>query len=160
MLLSYDQTLRSQTSRLSESRNLRLRMDGRNGCRSNAARGLQALFLFLFLDEIDSLSLTSQAALLRLLQESEYRPVGSEKTYHCNVRLIASANCDLQEKIEAGLFRRDLFYRLHILTVHMPALRDRKDDIPVLVRHFLRQFSEQYELGEKVAPAELMNHLA
>ena len=114
----------------------------------------------LFLDEIDSLSLTSQAALLRLLQESEYRPVGSEKTYHCNVRLIASANCDLQEKIEAGLFRRDLFYRLHILTVHMPALRDRKDDIPVLVRHFLRQFSEQYELGEKVAPAELMNHLA
>ena len=113
----------------------------------------------LFLDEIDSLSLTSQAALLRLLQESEYRPVGSEKTYHCNVRLIASANCDLQEKIETGLFRRDLFYRLHILTVHMPALRNRKDDIPILVRYFLRQFSEQYELGEKVAPTELMDHL-
>lgn len=113
----------------------------------------------LFLDEIDSLSLTSQAALLRLLQESEYRPVGSEKTYLCDVRLIASANCDLQEKIAAGLFRRDLFYRLHILTVHMPALRDRKDDIPVLVRHFLRQFAEQYELGEKIAPAELIDHL-
>ncbi len=114
----------------------------------------------LFLDEIDSLSLNSQAALLRFLQESEYRPVGSEKTYRADVRLIASANCDLEERIEKGLFRRDLYYRLYILSVHMPPLRERQGDVPILVAHFLAQFNNQYRLGEKRMSAALLQQLS
>ncbi|ASP39820.1 Fis family transcriptional regulator [Bacterioplanes sanyensis] len=113
----------------------------------------------LFLDEIDSLSLASQGALLRFLQESEFRPVGSEKTYRCNVRLIASSNCDLLQCVERGSFRRDLYYRLYILAVHMPPLRERRQDIPLLVEHFLRQFSSQYGLGLKRVSPALMSAL-
>ncbi|WP_221793860.1 sigma-54 interaction domain-containing protein [Oceanobacter mangrovi] len=114
----------------------------------------------LFLDEIDSLSLNSQAALLRLLQESEYRPVGSEKTFHSDVRVIASANCDLQAQIDQGLFRQDLYYRLNILNVNMPALRQRTEDIPILVEHFLRQFSDQYGMGMKIVSNDLIDHFS
>ena len=114
----------------------------------------------LFLDEIDSLSISSQAALLRFLQESEYRPVGSERTYKSNVRIIASANCNLEELIDKGLFRRDLYYRLYILSVHMPALRERKGDIPILIEHFFRQFVNQYGLGEKRVSVQLLDVLS
>ncbi len=114
----------------------------------------------LFLDEIDSLSLNSQAALLRFLQESEYRPVGSEKTYRADVRLIASANCDLEERIDKGQFRRDLYYRLYILSVHMPPLRERQGDVAILVAHFLAQFNNQYRLGEKRMSAALLQQLS
>ncbi|MBX2807766.1 MAG: sigma-54 dependent transcriptional regulator [Cellvibrionaceae bacterium] len=110
----------------------------------------------LFLDEVDSLSLKSQAALLRFLQEGDYRPVGSEVTYQADVRLIASANCNLEERIARGLFRADLYYRLYILNIHMPALRDRLDDIPVLVDHFIKQFDYQYALGIKRLSADAM----
>lgn len=103
----------------------------------------------LFLDEIDSLSLKSQASLLRFLQESEYRPVGSVVTHTSNARLIASANCDLEERVEQGLFRRDLYYRLYILTVHMPPLRERGGDVRILIDYFVRKFESQYGLGEK-----------
>jgi DNA-binding NtrC family response regulator len=113
----------------------------------------------LFLDEIDSLSLASQAALLRFLQESEFRPVGSEKTLTSNARLIASANCDLLQRVDEGLFRRDLYYRLYILAVHMPPLRQRRQDIPLLVNHFLRQFAGQYGLAPKQVSQALMADL-
>ena len=113
----------------------------------------------LFLDEIDSLSLNSQAALLRFLQESEYRPVGSEEVLNSNVRIIASANCDLEKRIEAGAFRRDLYYRLYIFHIHMPALRDRKSDIILLANHFINKFSQQYNMGDKFISEELVAHL-
>lgn len=113
----------------------------------------------LFLDEIDSLSLKSQAALLRFLQENEYRPVGSETSYSSNVRLIASANCDLEQRIKKGTFRADLYYRLYILSVHMPPLRERVSDIPVLIEHFIQEFHYQYALGIKVISPGLLNIL-
>lgn len=111
----------------------------------------------LFLDEIDSLSLKSQAALLRFLQEKEYRPVGSETTYTADVRLIASANCDLEARIKQGLFRADLYYRLYILSVHMPPLRHRDGDISILVSHFIAQFDYQYGIGLKTLSPELLS---
>jgi DNA-binding NtrC family response regulator len=113
----------------------------------------------LFLDEIDSLSLKSQAALLRFLQENEYRPVGSEVSYRSNVRLIASANCNLEERIHAGTFRSDLYYRLFILSVHMPPLRARMSDIPILIEHFIQQFDYQYHLGVKSVSPNLLKIL-
>ncbi len=114
----------------------------------------------LFLDEVDSLSVSAQASLLRLLQESEYRPVGSEKDYKCDVRIVASANSDLEKLIREGLFRRDLYHRLYILSVNMPALRSRKSDIPTLVKHFLEQFSNRYKLGLKTPTDELLTYLS
>lgn len=113
----------------------------------------------LFLDEVDSLSLKSQAALLRFLQEREYRPVGSEVSYYSNVRLIASANCDLENRIQEGTFRADLYYRLFILSVHMPPLRARMSDIPILIDHFLQQFDYQYQLGIKTVSPNLLKVL-
>lgn len=113
----------------------------------------------LFLDEVDSLSLKSQAALLRFLQENEYRPVGSEEIFHSNVRLVASANCDLEERIEQGLFRADLYYRLFILSIHMPALRERVDDVPLLIEHFIQQFDYQYKLGIKQVSKDFLHIL-
>lgn len=111
----------------------------------------------LFLDEIDSLSLKSQAALLRFLQEKEYRPVGSETTYKADVRLIASANCDLEARIKQGAFRADLYYRLYILSVHMPPLRHREGDVRVLADHFIAQFDYQYGIGLKSLSPELLS---
>jgi len=113
----------------------------------------------LFLDEIDSLSLKSQAALLRFLQENEYRPVGSEVSYRCNVRLIASANCDLEKRIQEGSFRADLYYRLYILSIHMPSLRERVSDIPLLTTHFITQFDYRYGLGIKEISPSLFKTL-
>lgn len=113
----------------------------------------------LFLDEVDSLPLKSQAALLRLLQEGEYRPVGSEVNHQANVRLIASANCNLEERIRNGSFRADLYYRLYILSIHMPSLRDRSGDVPLLVEHFVRQFDYRYGLGVKSLCPKLLEAL-
>jgi len=101
----------------------------------------------IFLDEIDSLSLKSQTALLRLLQESEYRPVGSSKIKKSDVRIITAANCNLQDQIKSGLFRQDLYFRLLILSVKMPALRDRKEDIPLLITYFINKFNKEYGLN-------------
>jgi DNA-binding NtrC family response regulator len=101
----------------------------------------------IFLDEIDSLSLRSQAALLRLLQEKEYRSIGSNTIRKANVRIIAATNHDLPELISNGLFREDLYYRLLILKIHMPALRDRLEDIEPLVENFVGKLNSQYSLG-------------
>lgn len=91
----------------------------------------------LFLDEINSLTLSSQVKILRFLQNKEYRSLGSSKTSVANVRVLAASNSNLKTLVEEGRFREDLYYRLHNLTVRLPPLRERVEDIPMLVDHFL-----------------------
>jgi DNA-binding NtrC family response regulator len=101
----------------------------------------------LFLDEVDSLPLSAQVKLLRFLQEKEYRALGSVKTLKADVRVIAAANVDLERAVAEGRIRRDLYYRLNIVSVNLPPLRDRKDDIPALLDHFLVKYAREYRAG-------------
>jgi len=116
----------------------------------------------LFLDEIGNFSISIQAKLLRVLQEREFRAVGDTRTQTANFRLITATNRDLKAMVVAGTFRDDLYYRIHIFPIHVPALRQRKEDIPALAYHFLKAFSA--ELGKKVtdisegAMSALMNY--
>jgi two-component system response regulator AtoC len=96
-----------------------------------------------FFDEITNLSLNIQAKLLRVIQEREFMQVGSQKRIRLDIRIIASSNRDLQEAIEAGAFREDLFYRLSVIPIHLPPLRERGGDIPLLVEHFLKKYSQK-----------------
>src|SRR5581483_9354620 len=91
----------------------------------------------LFLDEVGTMSAALQMKLLRVLQEREFERVGDSHTTKVDVRVIAATNSDLGKMVAEGQFREDLFYRLNVIPVHLPPLRDRKDDIPLLVRHFL-----------------------
>jgi transcriptional regulator with PAS, ATPase and Fis domain len=93
----------------------------------------------LFLDEIGELSLALQVKLLRMLQLHEYSPVGDTKTLRADVRIVAATNIDLEEAVAGGTFREDLYYRLNVIHLHVPALRDRPEDIGLLVEHFLEQ---------------------
>lgn len=93
----------------------------------------------LFLDEVDSLTPVAQTKLLRLLQNGEFRPLGSPKSRKANIRVIAATNADLNALVSAKQFRQDLYYRLNVLTVLIPPLRERVDDIPLLVDHFLKR---------------------
>lgn len=102
----------------------------------------------LFLDEIDCLPLLAQVKLLRFLQEKEYRPLGSTKTKKTSVRVIAATNADLEEAVQQGRLRRDLYYRLNILPLVLPPLRERQGDIVLLAWHFLAKFAQ--ELGKQV----------
>ncbi len=95
----------------------------------------------IFLDEIGELPLQLQVKLLRVLQERTFRPVGSETSVAVNVRIIAATNRNLPEEVREGKFREDLFYRLNVIEIEIAPLRDRSEDIPILVRHFLKQFS-------------------
>ncbi|MFN7997437.1 MAG: sigma-54 dependent transcriptional regulator [Bryobacteraceae bacterium] len=98
----------------------------------------------LFLDEVDSLTPAGQAKLLRVLQDREYRPLGSQRLVKANVRIIAAANTPLPERMAAREFRPDLYYRLHVLSLQLPPLSERRNDIPILVRHFLARFAREY----------------
>jgi len=111
----------------------------------------------IFLDEIGELPLEMQAKLLRVLQEKEVRPVGSNGTNPVDVRVIAATNRDLEAAYRAGTFRKDLFFRLNVVTVHLPALRERRSDIPQLVHCFL----DRYAPGEniQIAPAVMKRFL-
>ena len=93
----------------------------------------------LFLDEIGDMSLSAQTKVLRALQENEITRVGSDKTIKVNVRVIAATNKDLKKEIEKGNFREDLYHRLNVIPIHVPDLKDRKEDIPLLVNHFIHQ---------------------
>lgn len=113
----------------------------------------------LFLDEINSLSLLAQGKLLRFLQDREYRPLGSNKSRTSDVRIIAATNTDLKELVGQKLFRADLYHRLNILSLHVPALRDRLEDIPTLTQHFLALYGRQYGRGDLVCYGEALQKL-
>src|SRR5437667_2839685 len=122
--------------------------------------GADALGLFrsahggtLFLDEVVELSPALQGKLLRVLQEKEIRPVGSTKTHAVSVRMIAATNKNLETVVQAGTFRQDLFYRLNVVRIVVPPLRERKGDIPALITSFLRRFNERFRRDVKgIAP--------
>ena len=99
----------------------------------------------LFLDEIDCLPVHAQVKLLRFLQEKEYRPLGSARMRRANVRVIAASNLNLEEAVDTGRVRQDLFYRLNIISLTLPPLRDRRDDIPLLARHFLARYAREFD---------------
>jgi two-component system nitrogen regulation response regulator NtrX len=98
----------------------------------------------LFLDEVGDMSLRTQSKVLRVLEEQRFERVGSNQTLHVDVRVIAATNKNLEQEIARGAFRQDLFYRLNVIPFFVPPLRDRKEDIPVLARYFLSEFSAEY----------------
>src|SRR6202041_156654 len=105
----------------------------------------------LFLDEVGDMSLKTQAKVLRSLEEQRFEPVVAETSIQVDVRVVAATNKNLEEEIERGNFREDLFYRLNVIPFHVPPLRDRREDIPLLAAFFLREFTTAY--GRK--PKEL-----
>lgn len=104
----------------------------------------------LFLDEIDSLPLLSQANLLRVLQEGEFERVGGKQVLHADVRIIAASNTPMDKLLAGGGFRQDLYYRLNVVPIHIPSLRDRREDITALVNHLLPRLAARYQRPRKV----------
>ncbi|MCX6556255.1 MAG: sigma-54 dependent transcriptional regulator, partial [Candidatus Aminicenantes bacterium] len=113
----------------------------------------------IFLDEIGDLSLKAQAKVLRVLEEGEVQPVGSPEIKKVNVRVIAATNKNLEEEIRKNNFREDLFFRLNVVPIHSPALRERKEDIPLLIEHFINYFSEENNYKKKVFSPEALSRL-
>jgi two-component system response regulator GlrR len=113
----------------------------------------------LFLDEVEAMSPRTQVVLLRFLQDGVYRPIGSRRSVEADVRVIAASNTNLQQLVREGKFREDLLYRLRIMTVAMPPLRQRDGDIPILVRHFLQRLALQYRCPPKQVSADSMTAL-
>ena len=113
----------------------------------------------IYLDEIGDIASAIQTKLLRVLQEKEIKPLGQTKSIKVDVRVIASTNRDLREKIRQQEFREDLFYRLNVLTVQMPPLRERKEDIPLLAEHLLKRYCEEFGKPNKSLSSELMDLL-
>lgn len=113
----------------------------------------------LLLDEITEIEINVQAKLLRVLQEKEFYRVGSQKPIKSDVRIIATSNRNIGQAISDGSFREDLYYRLNVFPISIPPLRYRKGDIPLLAKHFVERYSNQYDLGEKEISDELMDYL-
>ena len=97
----------------------------------------------IFFDEIGNIAVETQAKLLRVMQEREFMRLGGMDTVRVDVRIIAATNCNLEKMVQEGQFREDLYYRLHVISVYLPPLRERKEDIPVLAQHFLAKYSEE-----------------
>jgi DNA-binding NtrC family response regulator len=125
----------------------------RNGLVEEAALGT------LFLDEIGDLSMSSQVKLLRILQDGEFYPLGSDRSIRSQARIIVATNQDLTLKMSAGQFRKDLYYRFQIHKVHIPPLRERKKDIALLLDHFLELASKELEKNKPSTPKELVSLL-
>ena len=113
----------------------------------------------LFLDEVDSLPHAAQAKLLRFLQEREYRPVGSSTVVRADVRVIAASNSNLRQLTLTGRFRPDLFFRLNVLDLCLPPLRDRREDIALLAQHFVREFAREFDRPVAGLSARLLRRL-
>ncbi len=113
----------------------------------------------IFLDEIGELPLPLQAKLLRVLQEKEIRPIGSERSRKIDVRVIAATNRNLEEEVKKGTFREDLYFRLNIVKIELPPLRERKEDIVPLAHHFIKRFSKEFKLPPKELSADAVKFL-
>jgi len=113
----------------------------------------------LFLDEVEDIPHSTQIKLLRVLQEGEFERVGGNKTIRVNIRLIAASNLDLQEAVKNGVFREDLYYRLNVVNIKLPPLRERKEDVPFLVNFFIDKFNEKYKMKVKGISQRAMNLL-
>ncbi len=136
----------------------------RKGAFTGADRNKKGLFQeaqggTIFLDEIGELPLALQVKLLRVLQENEIRPIGESKSFKIDVRVIAATAKNLEEEVRNGTFREDLFYRLNVLTVSLPTLRDRPEDIPLLCDHFLKRFNKQLNKDIQGISATVMSRL-
>ncbi|MFH0932828.1 MAG: sigma-54 dependent transcriptional regulator [Nitrospirota bacterium] len=131
------------------------------GAFTGAVRDSKGLFTqahegTIFLDEISDMPLSVQAKLLRVLQEKQFYPIGSEKPVEVNIRVIVATNKDLEAEMKEGRFREDLFYRIHVIPIHLPPLRERKEDIPLLVEYFLKTFSHEMKKEVKgIAPTAM-----
>jgi transcriptional regulator with GAF, ATPase, and Fis domain len=112
-----------------------------------------------FLDEIGELDLALQVRLLRVLQEREFERVGGTRSIRVDIRLIAATNCNLEQAVREGTFRRDLYYRLAVLKVTMPALRDRREDIPMLARHFVQKYAKRCNVKARPISPEALDRL-
>ncbi len=114
----------------------------------------------LLLDEVGELAPAVQARLLRVLQSGEVRPVGSDVVVKVDVRIVAATHRDLARMVDEGAFRSDLYFRLCVVHLHVPALRERPDDVPALIRHFVSHFAEHFGTGPLVVPPSLVDRLA
>jgi PAS domain S-box-containing protein len=110
----------------------------------------------LFLDEVGDIPLSTQLKLLRVLERKEYERVGDSRTMKADVRVITATNVDLQKKIRQGLFREDVYYRLKVMTIHLPPLRERSEDIPILCQHFINLLNMEYEKNISRVSDEVM----
>ena len=131
------------------------------GAFTGAVRSTKGLFAqahegTIFLDEIGDMSLPIQAKVLRVLQERQFYPLGSEKLVEVDVRVIADTNKDLEDQVKQDLFAEDLFYRIHVIPIYLPPLRERKEDLPPLTDHFIKKISQQMKKEVKgLSPSAL-----
>jgi len=134
------------------------------GAFTNAFRDKNGLFMeadkgTMFLDEIGEISNNIQVKLLRVLQDGEIRPVGSEKYYKVDTRVISATNKDLKKAIEEKKIREDLFYRLNVIPIYVSPLRERKEDIPLLAHHFLQKYTRKLHKNIEGFQADIMNRM-
>ena len=113
----------------------------------------------IFFDEIGNIALETQAKLLRVMQEREFMRLGGMETIKIDVRIVAATNCDLKQMVEEGRFREDLYYRLHVINVYLPPLRERKDDIPLLAQHFLEKYGKENDKPDMELQPEVLDIL-